>query len=154
MEFTGQIIPAMIKDADELTEITKISKAHWNYSEEQLKQWESDLTITEKYISENRVFKFLKGEKIIAYYSLFPPVNQRIQLDNLFVLPEDIGKGIGNMLLNDAIKASAKSKCKEIWLEADPNAESFYLKNGFKIIGRKESSISGRFLPVMQKLID
>jgi hypothetical protein len=34
---------------------------------------------------------------------------------------------------------------------ADPNAVSFYVSKGFHEIDRKESTIPGRFLPVMQK---
>ena len=36
-------------------------------------------------------------------------------------------------------------------LLADPNAIQFYEKNGFEIIAKNESSIKGRYLPIMQK---
>ena len=36
-------------------------------------------------------------------------------------------------------------------VESDPHAEHFYLRKGFQLIDKKESSISGRYLPVMGK---
>src|SRR4051812_28173078 len=106
MNAEGQIIPADKNDSEKLTALTRISKAHWGYTAEQLEKWEADLTISANYIDENSVFKFMIGEKIVAYYSLFFPEEQRIQLDNLFVLPDYIGKGIGTLLLNNAIEQS------------------------------------------------
>tara|TARA_B110001454_G_scaffold58997_1_gene57727 strand:- start:69 stop:191 length:123 start_codon:yes stop_codon:yes gene_type:complete len=38
-------------------------------------------------------------------------------------------------------------------LLADPNAVPFYDKKGFYEVDKKESSIPGRFLPVLQKYL-
>ena len=148
-----EIILAKTEDSKKLTEITKVSKAYWGYSIAQLKLWDADLTITENDIAENKVMKVLENNEIIAYYSLKKAEGKKVKLDNLFVLPGYIGKGIGSTLLNNAIQYCLKLNCIEVWLESDPNATNFYLKHGFKVIAQKESSVPGRYLPIMSKTI-
>ena len=88
-------------DHEILTEITKKSKAFWGYSEEQMMQWNDALTITQEYIQTNFAYKQTKENQVIGYYSYFNSDAAIIKLDNLFVLPEYIGKGIGNQLMQD-----------------------------------------------------
>ncbi|HIC8807221.1 TPA: hypothetical protein ACW71U_001164 [Elizabethkingia anophelis] len=38
-------------------------------------------------------------------------------------------------------------------MDADPYAEEFYQKFGFKTVENKPTKIEGRFLPVMSKII-
>lgn len=66
-----KIIKAEINDNEILTEITKLSKAYWGFSDETLLEWEHLLTITKSYIENNEVIKLLKSGKIIGYYSYF-----------------------------------------------------------------------------------
>jgi cytoplasmic iron level regulating protein YaaA (DUF328/UPF0246 family) len=46
------IVKADINDVEEITSLTKISKAFWGYDEEQIKKWEKDHTMTKDYIIE------------------------------------------------------------------------------------------------------
>ena len=137
-------------DNEILTEITKKSKAYWGYSEEQILQWNSNLTISIDYIEKNDVFKLVSQNKIIGYYSYIKEENHKVQLDNLFVLPEYIGKGFGKYLMNDFLERMQNSKCKKIILDSEPNAEKFYQKMGFVKIGEFETSIKNRFMPIME----
>jgi hypothetical protein len=54
-----------------LTSISYKAKRHWNYPEEYFDIWKNELTITEKYITDNRVYTYLIDEEIIGYYSIF-----------------------------------------------------------------------------------
>ena len=69
----------------------------------------------------------------------------------LFVLPEFIGKGIGEKLLLNAVEQAKSLNAISMTLLADPNAEEFYKSQGFIAVDKKESSVKNRFLPVMQK---
>ena len=138
-------------DHEILTEITKKSKAFWGYSEEQMTQWNDALTITKEYIQTNFAYKLTKENQVIGYYSYFNSEAAIIKLDNLFVLPEYIGKGFGNQLMQDFLNRIKENRdIKKIVLDADPNAEKFYQKFGFKTIGQLETSIKNRFLPIME----
>nr|WP_315151969.1 GNAT family N-acetyltransferase [uncultured Flavobacterium sp.] len=145
-----KIEKASINDNEILTKITKKSKAYWGYSEEQIIKWNDNLTITEAYIETNSVFKLMNNDKIVGYYSYLIKEEKNVILDNLFILPEYIGKGLGKYLMTDFINRMKNGKFKKITLDSEPNAESFYLKLGFKKIGEFETSIKNRFMPIME----
>lgn len=138
-------------DHEILSEITKKSKAFWGYSNEQIQLWNDVLTITEEYIETNFTYKFFHENRIIGYYSYFNIETTIIKLDNLFLLPEYIGKGFGKHLMQDFLNRIKENReIKKVLLDADPNAEKFYQKFGFTTIGQLETSIKNRFLPVME----
>jgi GNAT superfamily N-acetyltransferase len=141
---------ANVEDNEILTEITKKSKAYWGYSEEQLLKWKDNLTISKGYIETNSVFKLVNDDAIVGYYSFIIKEEKIAILDNLFVLPEYIGKGFGKYLMYDFLDRMKNGKFEKITLDAEPNAEDFYLKFGFKKIGAFETSIKNRFMPIME----
>ena len=145
-----EIIIANIHDHEVLTEITKKSKAYWGYSDEQMNEWSDSLTIKENYIKSSEIYKLLINNLAIAYYSYFNINEDTVKLDNLFVLPDQIGKGYGKLLMNDFILKIEQNKTKRIILDADPNAQKFYESFGFIKIGQIETSIKDRFLPIME----
>lgn len=144
------VIPATISEAKKLTEIALKSKAYWGYSNEDLKTWKPDLKVSEKMIDELFVYKFIFDDEIAGFYILNPPEEKAIELEMLFVLPVFIGKGIGKQLLVHSVQKAKKLKAKYITVLSDPNAVAFYQSQGFKIIDKKESTIVGRFLPIMK----
>lgn len=147
------IISAQATDHSQLTQLTKLSKAYWGYSEKQMDKWSTELTITPDYITAHRVYKLLQNKNILGYYSLITIDQQTIELDNLFIHPSVIGKGIGSILLQDAINRSKLDGYHVMKLYADPHAADFYLKKGFKVIGQFKTNIPDRFLPIMQRIL-
>lgn len=141
---------AHTSDNKALTDITKKSKAYWGYSNEQMNLWSEALTVTEAYIETNSVYKLVLDKLIIGYYSFFYENENTVRLDNLFVLPGYIGKGYGQLLMEDLLSRITAMKIKKIVLHADPNAETFYLKFGFTTTGRIENFNKDRYLPVME----
>ncbi|WP_298393304.1 GNAT family N-acetyltransferase [Flavobacterium sp.] len=137
-------------DHEILTQITKKSKAFWGYSEDLLLVWNDALTITQEYINTHQVFSFKVDDKIVGYYSYILEAEDNIKLDNLFLLPQFIGKGFGSLLLADFLKRIQNQNHKRIYLESEPYAEGFYKKHGFQTIGKLETAIQGRFMPVME----
>lgn len=146
-----KIIRAESDDHHVLTDITNKSKAYWGYSDQQMDEWSDLLTITKDYIESNEVYKLLVEDLPIGYYSYFNVEKNTVKLDNLFVLPEHIGKGFGKFLMNDFLKKIGKTERKRIILDADPNAEQFYESFGFIKTGEIETSIKDRILPIMEK---
>jgi N-acetylglutamate synthase-like GNAT family acetyltransferase len=148
------ILKAELTDNEILTSITKKSKAYWGFSEDILKEWEHLLTITKDYIEKNKVYKLVQNEQIIGYYSYFSTDENTIKLDNIFILPEFIGKGFGKILMNDFLKNIKQIGIIKVTLDAEPNAEKFYMTFGFETIGQLESSIKDRYLPIMELQIE
>jgi ribosomal protein S18 acetylase RimI-like enzyme len=145
-----KIEKAIPNDNDILTELTKKSKAFWGYSEQQILKWNDNLTISKVYIDNNNTFKLSIENKIIGYYSYIIYEENFVKLDNLFLLPSFIGKGFGNILINDFLKRIKQESFEKIVLNSEPNAERFYLKFGFIKIGEIETSIKNRFMPIME----
>jgi predicted GNAT family N-acyltransferase len=145
-----EIEKANIFDDEILTEVTKKSKAYWGYSKEQILLWNDNLTISKDYIKNNHIFKLINESKIIGYYSYIIETEKNIKLDNLFILPEFIGKGFGKYLVNDFLNRMRKDKFEKIVLNSEPYAEQFYIKIGFKKTGEFETSIKNRFMPIME----
>ena len=143
-------IKSLTKQHFELTNIALVSKKHWNYSDELMALWKDDLTITPDFIKENHVFHVENNDdEMVGFYAFIIDGNH-VHLDSLFVLPEEIGKGFGNFLMNDFLDKIKPFKPESIIVEADPNAENFYKKFGFETINYKPTKIKGRFLPIMK----
>lgn len=149
-----EIIKAEIADSEILTAVTKKSKAYWGFSDDILKEWEHLLTITKDYIEKNEVYKLVQNDQIIGYYSYFSTDENTIKLDNIFILPDFIGKGFGKILMNDFLKNLKQLGINKVTLDAEPNAEKFYKTFGFETIGQLESSIKDRYLPIMELQIE
>jgi ribosomal protein S18 acetylase RimI-like enzyme len=148
-----KIIKANITDGNALTVLTLKSKAYWGYTDDQIESWKDDLTISSDYVSNNQVFKLVADDKLVGFYAFLPETNTKVALNFLFVAPEFIGKGFGKILMNDFLERIKKLQYKTVTLVADPNAEAFYKSAGFNVTEKLESSIEGRFLPVMEKEI-
>lgn len=145
-----KIRKALPTDHTLLTQITFDGKAFWGYTKQQLSTWEDELTITSKYISKNETYKLVLNEETVGYYSYSNLGNDHLRLNNLFLFQNFIGKGFGQLLLEDFLKRAKELNIKDIILEAEPKAENFYKKFGFVTYDQRESSIKGRFLPQMK----
>jgi len=145
-----KILRANSRDSTTLTKLTKRSKAHWGYSDEQIELWSEQLTISASYIETTSVYKLMIGNIIAGYYSFYNKDEYTIKLDNLFILPEYIGKGFGRILMNDFLLHLKNTNAKKVILDSEPNAEEFYAKLGFIKTGQHKSSIKDRFLPMME----
>ncbi len=136
-----------------ITKITKKSKAHWGYSDDQMRLWDDELTVKPQDFDRMQFYKLIVNSRIIAYYAYNEQSASSIKLESLFVLPGFIGLGLGKLLLSDLMKRLQRTSYQKIILDADPHAEEFYLKQGFKIIGQKKTSIKNRYMPIMEKPI-
>lgn len=146
----NEILQANLNDAYELTALTKLSKASWGYSEAQMELWTDQLTITPDYIQLNSLFKLMHQQSIIGYYSYLKKDQPIALLDMLFIHPEFQRRGLGKLLLQDAIQKIRESKFTTIRLESDPYAEPFYRSQGFQILSYRDTEISNRKLALME----
>lgn len=138
-------------DTDRLTQIALSAKRHWGYPERWMEIWTPQLTFTPDYFEENESWVAVEDEKPIAFYTL-EDKNGIAWLENLWVLPEYIGKGVGKELFLHAVDLARQRNYKSLQLEADPNAMGFYEKMGMKKVGERHSEVDGtaRILPIME----
>lgn len=137
--------PARADEAAELSALALRSKAHWGYSAEFLAACAAELAVDPARIDEV-VVATIDGR--VAGFRQLAVTGDTAELDALFVDPPFIGRGIGGMLLRDALAAAGDSTGG---LDADPEAEPFYARFGAVTVGRTPSgSIPGRTLPRME----
>jgi GNAT superfamily N-acetyltransferase len=147
-----EILRALPEHADPLTQIAIAAKGYWNYPEKWMQLWIPVLTISPEYISENETWMIVVDNKPVAYYSLEQDLGD-LWLDNLWVLPEYMGQGIGRSLFEHALERSRSRGFSNLKIEADPNAQGFYEKMGaWKVDERHHGEMDGqpRILPVME----
>ena len=134
-----------------LTDITIAAKRHWNYPEKWIQLWIPELTFSPEYIAENEVWLAEVDDVIAAYYSLKQDV-EGLWLENLWVLPEYMGQGIGRQLFEHALERSRARGEPVLKIEADPNAQSFYEKMGAQRVGQHQYELDShlRILPIME----
>ena len=144
-----QIVRARPEDADTLTAVAFAAKRHWGYPEGWIQSWQEILTVTPKLVAENPTFSATEDDRVIGFYSL--TAEPRPDLTHLWVLPVAMGRGIGRALFEHAVEQARTLGLASFEIEADPNAESFYLHMGAKRIGTNVSEIEGarRELPLL-----
>ena len=145
--------PACEHESTDITELMRKSKAYWGYSAEQICKWHDELTMTVEYIKKHHVCVAVEDSELCGMCSFSSCSQTKVVLDNLFVEPSRIGSGVGSALLEYCIDFAVKSSASSIVLNADPNAQDFYLHHGFSVIGKKPNSIQGRYLPIMSKTL-
>ena len=106
-------------------------------------------TFDENYVTRSPVFVIERQGRLVAFYG-FRLIDGRMFLDDMFVAPELIGTGLGIRLWKHAVATAQAHEYSHFFIEADPNAEAFYVKLGAKRIGEIVSPSSGRRLPLLR----
>jgi GNAT superfamily N-acetyltransferase len=145
------IISARPEHAADLTRIAISAKRHWNYPETWIQLWTPSLTITAEYIQTHETWVALLDAQPAAYYSFAENEGKR-WLDNLWVLPDHIGKGLGRSLFQHALERCKIQNIQSLLIEADPHAQNFYEKMGARKVHEHRTEIEGapRILPIME----
>lgn len=149
------IRPAGPADAGALTALALAGKRHWGYPEAWLAAWRGSLTITPEYIGANAVACAEDDAgRLVGFYSLEPD-GPGLRLENLFLATDLIGHGLGRRLFDHAARAARDRGVTELAIEADPNAEAFYLHMGARRVGEIVSRVTGteRVVPVLRYAI-
>ena len=148
---TLKIRRAGVEEVEALTHIAIAAKSYWNYPEHWMEIWTPQLTFSPEYLKENESWVIVDRDQQIGFYTL-QDKNGNAWIENLWVLPEYIGRGIGKQLFVHALELARQRGYKTLQLEADPNAFGFYEKMGMYKIGERQSEVDGqpRILPIME----
>jgi GNAT superfamily N-acetyltransferase len=116
-------------DFERVRELTLESKAHWGYDRDFVRRWAEGLSFEsacERWVAE------LDGA-IVAWAALVPPADGVAVLDDLWVDPAAMGRGLGSRLFRLAADRARELGAQRLEWGAEPNAVGFYEKLG----GRK-----------------
>ncbi len=139
------------QEADVLSQIAIAAKGHWNYPQHWMELWRPQLTFAIEYFEQYESWLAEAEGMPIAFYTL-QDRDAIAWLDNLFVMPTYIGKGVGKQLFLHAVEVARGRGYKILQLEAEPNAIGFYEKMGMHRIGEHQYELDGqpRILPIME----
>ena len=144
-----RIAIASVKDINDLNDISYKAKSHWGYPAEWIDAWRDKLLLRENDFTDQQIFKLIIENEIVGFCAISED-EDKYEVEHLWILPGQMGKGHGRKLLEKCLEISVLQP-KPIKVIADPNAEDFYKKLGFETIDIVESYPRGRFIPVMEK---
>jgi GNAT superfamily N-acetyltransferase len=136
-------------EASELTAIAFAAKRHWGYPEEWIELWADELTVDAAYLEKNWVFLAKDRTRIVGWCAVSEGRGEH-WLDYCWVVPEATGHGVGRSLVLRALRLAGELHWPTLRVIADPNAEGFYRRLGFRRIGNHPSVPDGRRLPVLE----
>lgn len=123
------------------------SKAHWGYSEDMLKAFEGELTVTPEDLAEDAIMLAEDKRGIAGVVQLSKQGDDAV-LEKLFVEPDRLGEGTGKLLYVWACRVARDNGAKNLLIDSDPDAAAFYEGLGAVRSGTaKSGSIPGRTLP-------
>ena len=137
--------------AGELSRIALAAKAHWGYPERWMELWRSQLTFGADYFEQQETWVAMDETEPVAFYTL-QERSGNAWLENLWVLPDYMGQGVGAALFRHAVDLARQRGYKKLQLEADPHATGFYRRMGMHQIGERRYELEGqwRILPLME----
>jgi len=145
-----QIVRAKPEDANRLTEIAFAAKRHWGYPEAWIESWREDLTINAEFLRDHETYVAMVDNHLAGFYA-FEHTRGKLELSQMWVLPEAMGRGVGRALFRHAVKRARALGFHALEIESDPNAEGFYLRLGARRVGSnfREVEKVRRELPVL-----
>lgn len=143
---------ARAEEAEVLSALALRSKASWGYSQSLMRLFEAELTLSTRELEQVRVIDV--GGRPGGFYSLVPVSKLRAELGHLFVEPTLQRRGLGRVLIDDALVRAAALGFRVLEIQGDPNAAQFYARVGATCVGQRESeSVAGRMLPIFELIV-
>ncbi len=140
-------------DAAALTDLALRSKAVWGYDRAFMAACREELTVTTAMIERLVVRVAAAGDAIRGFYALTAE-GPEPSLEFLYVETDFIGTGVGGVLWKHAVGEARARGLVRFFIEADSNAEGFYLSRGCERAGEVSSgSIPGRKLPLLSYML-
>ena len=138
------------EDADALSRIAFAAKGHWGYPGGWMERWRDGLTVAPDFVHRNEVWAAVADDVPAGFYALVGE-GRVLGLEHLWVSPARIGTGVGRFLFDHAVRRAAALGAEALSIEADPNAEGFYLRMGARRVGEEVYDLDGerRTLPLL-----
>jgi GNAT superfamily N-acetyltransferase len=127
-----------------LREIAAAAKGHWGYEAQRVRAWAGGLELRDR----DETWVAVVGDDVVAWLALIPGPSV-CMLEDLWVEPGAMGRGIGSALFRFAADRARELGANWLQWESEPNATRFYEKLGGVQVGETLGSW-GRPLPVMQ----
>ena len=142
---------AVPENLEPINQLLRLSKAHWGHDKEFLDRFMQKLGITKSFMDKHTIKLFYVDNDLAGFFNFSIKDDGSFELDNFFLHPDYIGKGIGRELWAACCKEARNQGKDEFIIWSDPNAEGFYRKMGCEKIGVRQSPVApNRYPPVLR----
>jgi GNAT superfamily N-acetyltransferase len=135
-------------EGERLREIAEASKRHWGYDPDWVREWAATGDFSPAALRAKEVYVAETDGRAVAFVALLAK-GETVLLDDLWVEPPWIGKGIGSRLFRFAVERARQLGAENLEWEAEPHAVGFYEKLGGAWLRDNEPNAWGRVVPVM-----
>jgi len=135
-----RIIPAREESLARINDLIVRSKSYWNWPADYLRQALPLHEIEPSYLRRNQCFELLDVNDQLVAFLCVAATDARVVLDNLWVRPDLIGKGVGRQACEHVFRLAREHDWTELWVVPDHPAVGFYEKMGFSDTGERVPS--------------
>jgi GNAT superfamily N-acetyltransferase len=142
------IRPPHPDEGERLREIAIAAKAHWGYPLDRVQDWAGQGDFSAAGLKAKEFWVTEVDGRAVAFASLISR-DAVCVLDDLWVEPDAMGKGIGSALFRTAAERARTLGARTLEWEAEPHAIGFYERMGGRYLRDSPPTLWGRVLPVM-----
>jgi xanthine dehydrogenase accessory factor len=137
--------PARRNDVAAINALIVRAKASWGYAPAQVDAWRADLEVSADDVDTRPCVAAVDAlGQVAGFAALVPRDASAWDLDNLWVDPPAMGRGLGRRLLWHALHAARTAGAAAVHVDADPNAAAFYAGCGARPDGEVAAPIAGQ----------
>lgn len=137
MAVVALIRDARAEEAHALESLQRRSSDVWQEYRAQLAAHPDAIAPPHRAIAEGRVRVAVDGlGRRLGFSVVLPIEDGRCELDDLFVEPDRMRRGVGRMLVQDLAARAAAAGASYVDVVANPNALEFYSRLGFEVTGQ------------------
>jgi GNAT superfamily N-acetyltransferase len=144
----ARIRPPRRQEGERLREIAIASKSYWGYDLERVRQWAAHGDFSPQGLRKKEFFIADITGAAVGWAAIIPR-EEICWLDDLWISPEWMGRGLGTLLFQRAATRARELGVLRIEWEAEPHAIGFYEKLGGRFLRDSEPGIWGRVNAVM-----
>jgi GNAT superfamily N-acetyltransferase len=133
-----------------LRDIAIAAKAYWGYDLDRVVEWANGGDYSDEALRTREVYVAELEGGAVAWAALICKTKDDSWLDDLWVEPAAIGRGVGTALFRYVAERAKELGATRLVWEAEPNAVGFYEKLGARPTGYENLSSWGRRIPVLE----
>jgi GNAT superfamily N-acetyltransferase len=142
------IRPARPDEGERLRQIAIDAKGHWGYDPGWIHSWAAQGDFSPKALLSKPVLVAESEGRAVGFAALIPQGTVAV-LDDLWVVPAWIGRGVGTQLFAACVARARELGAERMEWEAEPNSVGFYEKLGARYLRDSEQTMMNRIVPVM-----
>jgi GNAT superfamily N-acetyltransferase len=142
------IRPARPDEGERLREIAIDAKGHWGYDRDWIRSWAAQGDFSPEAMRGKPVLVAETADGAVGFAAIIPQGAVAV-LDDLWVEPAWIGRGVGTKLFRACADRARELGAERMEWEAEPNAVGFYEKLGARYLRDSEQTMMNRVIPIM-----